>query len=146
MIVPFGIPQEPEPGRLAIAEHEVAGVHLALLKPDGSDKAGTGRDKIMIGPSLGSPLALAPPNDLLGLAVTEGIEDGLTVHQETGLGVWAAGAAGRMPALADAVSDFIECVTIFAHPDPAGQQGARELARLLVKRGIEVFIQQGTAS
>ncbi len=145
MIVPFGIPREPEPGRLAITEHEVAGTHLTLLKPDGSGKAGTGRDKLMIGPSLGFPLVLAPRNDLLGLAITEGIEDGLTVHQETGLGVWAAGAAARMPALAEAVPDYTETVTIYEHADPAGRRGAAELARLLDRRGIEVFIEGLTA-
>ena len=73
--------------------------------------------------------------------MTEGIEDGLTVHQETGLGVWAAGAAGRMPALSDAVPNFIECVTIYRHEDDVGRRGAQELARALDQRGIEVFIE-----
>ena len=46
---------------------------------------------------------LAPMNDLLGLAITEGVEDALSIHAATGLGAWAAGAASRLPALADAV-------------------------------------------
>jgi hypothetical protein len=32
---------------------------------------------------------------------SEGIEDGLSAHVATGVGAWAAGAAGFMPALAD---------------------------------------------
>jgi Toprim domain len=145
MIAVFGVPDEPVPGELAITDNQIRGAHLTLLKPDGSGKAGTGRDKLMIGPSLGFPLVLAQPNDLLGLAITEGIEDGLTVHQETGLGVWAAGAAARMPALAEAVPDYTETVTIYEHADPAGRRGAAELARLLDRRGIEVFIESLTA-
>jgi hypothetical protein len=37
------------------------------------------------------------PSPLCG-PPTAGIEDGLSVHQETGLSVWAAGAASGMPA------------------------------------------------
>jgi hypothetical protein len=97
MIAGFGLPDEPEPGHLELA----TGAHLTRLLPDGSGKAGTERDKIMIGRSIGSPIVIAPPNDLLGLAITEGIEDALSVHLATGLGAWAAGAASRLPALAD---------------------------------------------
>ncbi len=95
----------------------------------------------MLGPSMGLPIVLAPPNDLLGLAITEGIEDGLSVSQATGLGVWAAGAANRMPALAAAVPNYIDCVTIYAHADEAGKRGAFELARALQALGIEVLIE-----
>jgi hypothetical protein len=36
MIAPFGIPEEPEPGLLAIDGGAVRGGHLTLLVPDGS--------------------------------------------------------------------------------------------------------------
>ncbi len=51
----------------------------------------------MLGPNAGLPIVVAPVNDRLGLAIAEGIEDGLSVFVETGLGVWAAGSAGNMP-------------------------------------------------
>jgi hypothetical protein len=35
----------------------------------------------MIGHSIGAPIVLAPPNELLGMAVTEGIEDALSSHE-----------------------------------------------------------------
>jgi Toprim domain len=73
--------------------------------------------------------------------VTEGIEDALTVHQATGLGVWAAGAAGFMPKLAKVVPSYIEAVTIFAHADKAGEDGARQLSAALQRRGIEITIE-----
>jgi hypothetical protein len=141
MIAAFGIASEPEPGVLAIADDAIVGVHLTKLNADGTGKADADASKIMIGKSAGWPICIAPPNDLLGLAITEGIEDGLSVHQATGLGAWAAGSAGRMLALADKLPSYVECVSIFAHPDPAGQAGALGLADKLMSSGIEVLIQ-----
>jgi hypothetical protein len=143
MIAAFGLADEPGPGALAIPDENVRGIHLTLLKPDGSGKADTVPDKIFLGSSTGWPIILAPVNDLLGLAITEGIEDALTVHQLTGLGVWAAGSAGRMPPLADKVPDYIETVTICFHTDPdgTGQRGANGLAGLLHARGVEVLLE-----
>ena len=91
----------------------------------------------MIGRSAGSPIVLAPTNDLLGIAVTEGIEDGLSVHLATGLGVWAAGSASRLPALADAIPSYVECVTILVDDDKAGRRYARELAARLFDAACE---------
>jgi hypothetical protein len=138
MIAAFGKPTEPELGRLAIADDVVVGVHLTRLAPDGSGKGGTGADKIIIGRSTGSPIVLAPPNDLLGLGITEGIEDGLSVHEAAGLGAWAAGSASRLPALADAIPSYIESVTVFVDDDDAGRQHAGELAARLAERGVDV--------
>jgi putative DNA primase/helicase len=141
MIAAIGMPDEPAPGVLAISDSAVRGVHLTRLKPDGSGKAGTAADKVTIGQgSIGTPIVLAPPNDLLALAITEGIEDGLSVHEATGLGAWAAVSAGRMPALADAVPSYVECVNIFGHRDAAGERGAHELAAQLINRRVETFL------
>jgi putative DNA primase/helicase len=140
MVAAFGIPDEPEPRVLGQPRH-VNAVHLTLLEPDGSGKANAKPNKLIIGRPLGRPISIAPPNDLLGLAITEGIEDALTAHEATGLGAWAAAAAGYMPSLADNVPDYIECVTIFAHADKAGQDGACELAKRLRRRGIEIFLE-----
>src|SRR5262249_18661063 len=144
MIAAFALVDEPEPGALG-KPHDVGSVHLTLLKSDGSGKAEAKPDKLIIGsPTVkigdderGLPIVLAPPNDLLGLAITEGIEDALTAHQALGLGAWAAGSAGFMPKLADVVPSYIEVVTIFAHSDAAGERGARQLAAALRQRGIE---------
>ena len=140
MIAAFGIPTEVEPGTICIAADAITGVHLTRLLPDGSGRERGDKAKIMIGHSMGSPIVLAPPNDLLGLAIAEGIEDALTVHQATGLGAWAAGAATRMPALADVVPDYIECVTVAADDDDIGRGNAEELARRLRCRNIETRI------
>jgi hypothetical protein len=136
MIAAFGIPEEPEPGCLAIADGAVQGIHLTLLKPDGSGKADIEPNKIMVGKSTGSPIVLAPMNDLLGLGIAEGIENALTAYQANGFGAWAAGAAGRLPALADVVPDYADCITIAVDDDEAGRANSRELARRLMKRGL----------
>jgi hypothetical protein len=141
MIATFAMAGETEPGVLA-PPVKVDQVHLTRLTMAG-DKANADPDhpaKIVIGLGTGLPIVLAPPNDLLGLAITEGIEDGLSVYASTGLGTWVAGAAGRLPALAAAVPDYIDCVTIYAHPDEAGRRGARELARALAPR-VEIFLE-----
>jgi hypothetical protein len=138
MICPFGLAQEPEPGLLAIDESSISGVHLTLLRPDGLGKADVEPNKIMVGSSLGAPIVLVPMNDLLGLAITEGIEDALSAHVTSGLGAWAAGSADRLPALADVVPDFADCINIAVDDNEAGRRGAQKLARPLSERGLFV--------
>jgi hypothetical protein len=139
MLVPYGLPQEPEPGLLDIAEDSISAVQLTLLKPDGTGKADVEPNKITVGSPAGMPMVLAPLNDLMGLAITEGVEDALTVHQATGLGAWASGGASFMPRIAN-VADYAESVNVYAHSDAAGQRHALELADALVARGFDVFI------
>jgi hypothetical protein len=138
MLAAFGIMPEPEPGRIAVSDRALCGVHITRLALDGSGKAGTDRDKIMVGLSAGSPIILAPPNDLQGLAITEGIEDALSAHAGTSLGAWAAGAASRLPALVAAIPSYVECITILADGDPDGERLAAELARRLKQQSRAV--------
>jgi hypothetical protein len=144
MVAAFGMATETEefgPGVLRIADAAVCGVHLTRLLPDGSGKAvfddPDQEAKIMIGLSFGSPIVLAPPNDLLGMAISEGIEDALSAHENTGLGAWAAGSAARMPALAEALPAYINCVTVLADDDTDGRRFAAELAERIRVREIE---------
>jgi hypothetical protein len=142
MLACYGFAAEPEPGRLAIALDDVVGVQLTALVPDGSGRA-PGKSKKSIGRSLGVPITLAPANDLLALAIAEGIEDALSSHDANGWGVWAAGGAARMPALAAAIPSWIESVTILKDPDPDGERFALELAGLVASRSMEVRLTGG---
>jgi hypothetical protein len=135
LIAAFGLPREIEPGVLAITADAVMGVHLTFLKRDGSDKADTEPNKIMVGSSSGWPIVLAPPNDLLGLHCCEGIETGLSLVEATGCGVWAAGSSGRLPALADKVPAWIDFVRVVGEDD-GGRTAAGELVHRLTERGI----------
>ena len=140
MIAAFAMAEEVEPGRLAVSHDAIRGVHLTFLRPDGRGKAAVNPAKIMVGRSKGKPIAVAPIGDGLGLTIAEGIEDALSAHLMTGLGAWAAGSAGRMPALAEAVPAYTEIVTIIADDDDAGRGGAEGLAKRLAARGIEVTL------
>jgi hypothetical protein len=140
LIAAFGLCSEPEPGVLAIADAAVRAVQLIKLKPDGSGKSEVEPNKVIVGRgALGMPIILAPPNDLLGLAICEGVEDALSIHEATGLGAWASDGATRMPALANAVPAHIDCVNVFGHDDAAGRRGATELAERIRARGVEVI-------
>ena len=95
MISAFALPDEPGPGVVG-EPRNVQAVHLTLLRPDGTGKADVPQPKLMVGSPGPLPIVLAPVNDLLGLAITEGIETGLSVYAATGLGVWVAGAGDTL--------------------------------------------------
>jgi hypothetical protein len=128
MISAFAYPNEIEPGTLGEPAN-VEAVHLTALKPDGSGKADIAPNKIMIASPAGNPIAVAAMSDSTwGLAITEGVEDALSIHAATGLGAWAAGSASHMPKLATAiVRAEPECVNVIADGDAAGQRHARDL-------------------
>ena len=92
LIAAFGMADELEPEIIGVPK-SVIGVHLTRLTA-GGDKApnADGKSKIMRGVCMGTPVTLSPPNDLLGLAVTEGLEDGLSV---TNLLAWEFGRPAR---------------------------------------------------
>jgi hypothetical protein len=116
---------------------------MTRLLPDGSGKDGTEENeaKIMLGPSAGQPIVLAPCNDIFGLVIAEGIEDALSAHAASGRGAWAAGSAGRLPKLADVVPTYIECVTILVDDDETGKKHSHQLITKLVARGFEVRVE-----
>jgi phage/plasmid primase-like uncharacterized protein len=141
MIAAFALADESEPGVLREPD-SIAAVHLTLLKPDGTGKADVDPNKIVVASPAGMPIMVAAMNDLGGLAICEGIEDALSVHQATGLGAWAAGAACFMPKLTAAIKRASpSCVTIFADDDVVGQCNARELATEL-HEFTEVFLRE----
>jgi hypothetical protein len=138
MIAAFGLPREPEPGRLEIAESDVSAAQLTRLKPDGSGKADIDPAKMCIGAAPGIPIVLAPPNDALALGICEGIEDALSTNQVLGIGAWAATGAKKFEALAASVPAYIETVHICGDDDLDGMRGAKALASALRGHGCEI--------
>jgi Toprim domain len=107
----------------------LTGVHLTRLAPDGKGKAGTEKDKIMIGPSKGQPIILHDNPESLELLVTEGIEDAASLAIATGWTTWAAASATRIPHVVAKATSF-DRVLIAVDADFAGQralQCAREV-------------------
>jgi len=143
LISAFGIPHQSGSSLLEVSDDELQGVHLTLLKPNGSGKAEVQPNKLFVGPSKGWPIVIAPPTNPLGLAITEGVEDALSIHQAIDVGIWAAGAANRMPPLAPMIPADVGRVTIYAHNDEdgQGQRSALALADALFRRRIEVFVE-----
>lgn len=131
LIAAYGVPDESEPELLELPIDSMSGVQLIKLTPDACklDKP------ITIGRCLGAPIVVAPMNDLLGLAVAEGVEDAVWIAEATGLGAWAAGGASRLKALAATVPVFANCISILQDDDPAGKVGAADLSAELLKRG-----------
>jgi Toprim domain len=138
MIAGFGLVDELEPGVIVLPDAKLKGVHLTRLAPDGSDRDRGEKAKIMIGHSKGWPIVLSPPTDGLGLIIAEGIESSLSGFEATGLCTWAAGSASRLPALADAIPNWVESATILADDDVDGRRHAASLAQAAKKRGLEV--------
>jgi hypothetical protein len=139
LIAAFGLATEPELGRLAFNDADLRGVHLIRLARDGRDRLRSDDAKVMIGRgSLGSPICIAAPNDLLGLLLCQGVETGLSAHEATGPGVWASGGASRLPALAAVVPAWMDSVTVLADVDRDGLAKARELRDALLERGFNV--------
>jgi Toprim domain len=139
MVAAFGLADETDPDAMTIEASALRGVHLTKLCLDGRGKADMEPNKIMLGRGHTLPIVLAPMNDMGGLAITEGIEDALSIHMATGLGVWAAGSAPRLPGLAKHVPANIMCVTVFIDADPAGERFGSVLAERLEARGFEVI-------
>lgn len=143
MIAAYGVPIEPEPGVLRMTESAFKGVQITRLSdrgekiPDDSKKT--------IGKCAGQPIVVAPLNDLLGLAIAEGAEDALSIAEATGLGAWAAGGASRLPALADAVPSYADCVNVVVDDDLAGKKHSAELVRRLTARRLNAEVISLTA-
>lgn len=136
MISAFGIPGETADGELFLTPTRLHGVHLTLLKGDGSGKAQVDYPKLTIGLDHGMPIALAPQGDAGPLIIAEGIEDALTAHQLTGACAWAAGTANRLPGLAKHIAGHVETATILVDSDDAGRRYSRRLEEAIQTRGI----------
>jgi len=98
----------------------ITGIHLTKLAADGTGKAGTDKDKIMIGPSTGQPIVVADHPEHDALLVAEGIEDAASLAIATGWSAWAAGSAGRIASVVAAAGHF-ERVFVAVDADRAGR-------------------------
>jgi hypothetical protein len=142
VIAAFGLPEETEPGMLEMRDDAVRGVHLIRLLRDGSDRDRAHPEgKVSIGKCPGTPIVVAPFHDSNNaLVIAEGIEDALSAHQAMGIAAWAAAGASRMPALADAVPDYVDAITVMEDDNRTGRINAgRENTIKLIERLQERF-------
>jgi putative DNA primase/helicase len=129
--------------RVSHAEQpESIAVHRTYLKLDGSDKASVEPNKMMLGNVTGGSVHLAEPTNTL--AITEGIETGLSVQQATGIPTWAALSCHGLKTLV--LPSHIKTVFIFAdndHPDfmlNPGLKAAYFAAERWQRHGLDVQV------
>ena len=120
------------------ASRKIQAVHRTWLMPDGSAKAPVEPEKMMLGNCKGGGVWLGKPSRKL--IISEGIETGLSVQQETGCPVWAALSTSGMTGLILPDMPLGTEIIIAADNDPAGRKAAYEAADKWTKEGREVRI------
>jgi putative DNA primase/helicase len=115
----------------------LVGVHRTFLQPDGSGKTSLPPEKVSLGDigGAGVPLSLLPEETV---AVSEGIETGLSVQQATGIRTIAALSAAGVQALI--LPGCVREVFIAADPDEVGMRAAQVAAQRWHAEGRRVRI------
>lgn len=107
---------------------ELCGMHLTELLPDGSERI---EKKLAAGSKpLGGAIRLYPLEVSQPLALAEGVETALAVHQSTGWPVWACVSAIGLERVQ--LPPEVREVVIAADHDKAGLEAANALARRLL--------------
>jgi putative DNA primase/helicase len=112
-------------------------IHRTYLTPEGQKLTGDGvTAKLMLGSSYGCAIRLAPVSDKM--ALTEGIENALSVMQLYGWPCWATGSASNLAAVI--LPDTIREVIICADNEPTGIAAAQDAARRFIAEGRQAKI------
>ncbi len=114
----------------------VTGLHRTWLRDDGAGKTHLSPAKAMLGICRGGAVRLAEVEDELG--VSEGIENGLSVQQATGLPVWAALSTSGLTGLV--MPARVRRIVILADGDEPGEKAAQTAAARWCDEGREVRI------
>ena len=109
-------------------------VHRTFLRQDGLGKADLDPDKMTLGRCKGGAVPLAPAAPIL--AVSEGIESGLSYMEGGGIGTWAATSANGIRNLI--LPEIVRQVVLAVDPDPVGLMAARCAARRWLAEGRQV--------
>ena len=104
---------------------EPLALHRTYLKSDGSGKADVNPNKMILGQVNGLGIYLAPLDKVM--AVTEGIENALTIYQETGISTVAALSAVGIENLV--LPPQVKEIIICADNDPVGIKSANIAAK-----------------
>jgi len=124
-------------GAVQHAEHGFVGLHCTYLAANGQGKATAIEPvKRFVGPVGGAAVRLAPASDTV--AVSEGIESGLSYQEATGTPTWAALSASGIRLLI--LPEQIRNVIIACDPDPVGIMAARAAAKRWLAEGRRVSI------
>ena len=117
---------------------EPSAVHRTFLDPRTTGKAAVEPNKMTLGPVAGGAVRLAPAGETL--AISEGIETGLSVLVATGTPTWAALSAGGIKRLDLPPLPIAAEIVIAADPDPTGLAVAYDAAERWHNEGRRVRI------
>lgn len=120
------------------SDNEIIGIHRTYLASDGKDKASVNPNKKMLGCVKGGAVRLSEPGSKL--AISEGVETGLSFQLATGLPTWAALSARGMENVIVPPLDITQEIIIAADADKAGIEAANKLAIRLLNDGYKVSI------
>lgn len=123
-------------GCVAGPDDKLCGIARIFLAPDGKGKATVAKPKLSLGHIAGGAVRLAPC--ARSITICEGIEDALTVQQETGRATWAALGTANLGKLVFPVKP--DEVVIASDADASGQSAARKAAEAYAAQGIRTRI------
>lgn len=121
---------------VASVDHQFWGIQRTYLNETGTGKAAVSKPKLSLGRVKGGAIRLSPA--AAELVICEGLEDGLTLQQEQGRGVWVAAGAGMLPAMRLPVG--CNSIVIGADGDAAGEHAAQQAQSAIRKQGRTVRI------
>jgi DNA primase len=107
------------------------GVQRTFLTEEARKADDVPKPKLSLGRIKGGAVRLGPPS--AEIIVTEGVEDALSLQQETGVTAYASAGAGMMAAMA--LPEFVGSVIIGADADEAGERAAQEAGVAFVEAG-----------
>lgn len=114
----------------------IVGLHRTYLTPNGR-KLDVTPPRLTLGRVRGAAIQLEYPSDKL--IICEGLEDGLTLHQELdGHPVWVAGGASFMRTMS--IPETVRLLIIAADNDAAGEHAAIRAADAHIRNQREVRI------
>ncbi|MGE0109155.1 MAG: toprim domain-containing protein [Bdellovibrionales bacterium] len=117
---------------------KVCAAHRTFLSPDGKGKANVSPSKMTVGPVGGLSCHFAEAGE--ELAISEGIETGLSVQAATGIPTWAALSAGGIRNLILPPLPLASNVIIAADADPVGLRSAHDAALVWREQGRTVRV------
>lgn len=112
--------------------NRLTGIQRIYLNGKGDEKARVPRSKLSLGKISGGAIRLA--SAAATMAVTEGLEDGLTLMQVQGHATWVACGAANLPRLI--LPHRVETVIVGGDNDPTGRDAAARAVAAHLARGI----------
>ena len=116
---------------IAALDNTICGVQRTYLNSTGTGKAAVPKPKLSLGRVAGGAIRLTPC--AARMAVTEGLEDGLSVIKLFGQATWVAAGASMMPSML--FPPGVNDVTVCGDADQAGRDAAFKAARVFSASG-----------